>query len=103
MKSWENVGSSRSWRIIVSFSILMMTHSAIAPADAKCKRLTGQTSFAKKLTGPQDCDDSFFALFRYNGDLDLALLNVKDRVGSVPLSEDRLRLLVSNDGFPGPD
>jgi hypothetical protein len=65
--------------------------------------LTGQTSFAKKLIGLQDRDDSFLALFRYNGNLDFALFNVKDRIGSVPLLEDRLRLSVSDDGFPTSD
>ena len=45
----------------------------------------------------------FLAFLRYNGDLDLALLNVEDRIGGLPLAEDRLLALVFCVGFSGPN
>jgi hypothetical protein len=39
-----------------------------------------QTSFAKKLTWLQDCDHRFLAMLGNDGELDLALLDVKNRV-----------------------
>ena len=67
------------------------------------RRLPGQASLAEKLPGLLDRDDSLFALLRYNGDLDLALLNVKDRIGGVPLPEDGFLPLVLHNGSPGPN
>jgi hypothetical protein len=51
-----------------------------------------ETAFAKKVTGSQDSDDRFLALLGNDGKLDLALLDVKDRVAGVPLWEDDLIL-----------
>ena len=39
-----------------------------------------QTSFAKKMTGSQDCNDRFLALLGNDRELDFAFLDVKDRV-----------------------
>jgi len=39
-----------------------------------------QTSFAKKVTGSQNGDDCFLAVLRNDDELDVALLDVKDRV-----------------------
>ena len=44
-----------------------------------------QTSFAKKMTGSQDCNDRFLALLGNDSELDLALLDVKNRVRSLSL------------------
>jgi hypothetical protein len=44
-----------------------------------------QTSFAKKMTGPQDCNHRFLALLGNDGELDFALLNVKDRARNLTL------------------
>ena len=44
-----------------------------------------QTSFAKKVAGSQDCDDRFLALLGNDSELDLALLNVKNRVRDLSL------------------
>jgi hypothetical protein len=43
-----------------------------------------QTSFAKKVTGPQDCNDRFLALLGNDGELDLALLDVKTASATCP-------------------
>jgi hypothetical protein len=39
-----------------------------------------QTSFAKKVTRSEDCNDRFLALLGNDGEFDLALLDVKNRV-----------------------
>ncbi len=44
-----------------------------------------QTSFAKKMTGSYDGDHRLLALLGNDGQLDLALLNVKDRVRDLSL------------------
>jgi hypothetical protein len=52
--------------------------------------LTNQASLPEKFTSTQHCNDTFLALLGYDCDLDLALLDEEDRVGRVPLQEDRL-------------
>ena len=49
-----------------------------------------QTSFAKKMTGSYDCNHRLLALLGNDGQLDVASLNVKDRVRRVSLGEDNL-------------
>src|ERR1700692_2737234 len=39
-----------------------------------------QTSFTEKVAGSQDCNDRFLALLGNDGEFDLALLDVKNRV-----------------------
>src|SRR5437773_11460724 len=51
-----------------------------------------QTSFAKKVTGPQHCNDRFLALLGNDGELDLALLDVKNRVRDLSLRKNNLIL-----------
>src|ERR1700724_1444887 len=51
-----------------------------------------QTSFAKKLTWFQDCDHRFLALLGNDGELDLALLDVENRVRDLSLSKNDLIL-----------
>jgi hypothetical protein len=49
-----------------------------------------QTSFAKKVTWFQDCNDRFLALLGNDSELDLALLDVKNRVRNISLRENNL-------------
>src|SRR5260370_25427271 len=51
-----------------------------------------QTSFAKKVTWSQDCNHRFLALLGNDGKLDLALLDVKNRVRDLSLRENNLIL-----------
>src|SRR5712692_8849986 len=53
-----------------------------------------QASFAKKMTGSQDCDDRFLALLGNDRELDLALLDVKNRVRDLSLRKNNMILSV---------
>src|ERR1700694_4277821 len=53
-----------------------------------------QTSFAKKMTWSQDCNHRFLALLGNDSELDLALLDVKNRVRNIALRENNLILPV---------
>ena len=44
-------------------------------------------AFAKELAAPQDCYHSLLIMLGRDGEFDLALLNVIDRVGNVALHE----------------
>jgi hypothetical protein len=52
---------------------------------ADAQRMAIQTSFAKKVTWSQDCNHRFLALLGNDGEFDLALLDVKDRVRDLSL------------------
>jgi hypothetical protein len=54
--------------------------------------VTIQTSFAEKVTGFQDCDHCFFALLGNDGEFDLALLDIKNRVRDLSLRKNDLIL-----------
>ena len=56
------------------------------------QRMTIETPFANKVTGPEDTDDCFFAPLRNDGELDFALLDVKHRVCNGALGENNLIL-----------
>jgi hypothetical protein len=43
-----------------------------------------QTSFAKKVTRSEDCNDRFLALLGNDGEFDLALLDVKTASATCP-------------------
>jgi hypothetical protein len=60
-----------------------------------------QTSFAKKVAASHDGNHRFLALLGNDGELDLALLYVKDRVRDLSLRENNLILPVITD-FPCP-
>ena len=62
--------------------------------------MTIHAAFAKELAGSENSDYRLFALFRYDNNLDLAFLNVKDRVCRVSLGEDDLIFMKFKDGFP---
>jgi hypothetical protein len=53
-----------------------------------------QTSFAKKMTGSHDGNHRLLALLGKDGELDPALLDVKDRVRNFSLGENNLILPV---------
>jgi hypothetical protein len=56
-----------------------------------CDFRNGQ-SFANKFVWPQQCDDGFFALLGHDGDFDLALLDIENRIRVVALSKNDLFL-----------
>src|ERR1700730_12473928 len=64
------------------------------------QRVTVHASFAKELAGLQDCDDRFLALLRHDSKLDLAPLNVKNRVRDIALLEHMLVLVKFEHCFP---
>jgi hypothetical protein len=51
-------------------------------------QLSDQAAFASKLIWPQDCDDSFLALLGNDGDFNLALFDVENRIRIVALSKN---------------
>jgi hypothetical protein len=51
-----------------------------------------QAPFGKKVAGSQNSDDCFLALLGNDRELDLAVLNVKNRVGDLSLLENNLIL-----------
>src|SRR6266849_8236795 len=51
-----------------------------------------EASFAKKVTRSEDCNDRFLALLGNDGELDLALLDVKNRVRYLSLRKNNLIL-----------
>src|SRR5271165_2735843 len=53
-----------------------------------------QTSFAKKVAGPQNGDDGFLSLLGNHRELELAFLNIENRVRDVALRENNLILLI---------
>jgi len=56
--------------------------------------LSGQTSLTEEFVRTKDCNDSFLALLRNDGELHLAILEVEDRIGGISLGEDDLRVRV---------
>src|ERR1700722_6087867 len=53
-----------------------------------------QTSFAKKVAGSQNGDYGFLSLLGNHGELELAFLNIENRVRGVALRENDLILLI---------
>jgi hypothetical protein len=62
------------------------------PRGCDAQGMAIQTSFTKKMTGSHDCNHRLLALLGNDGELDLALLNVKDRVRNFSLGENSLIL-----------
>src|SRR6476659_1745540 len=62
------------------------------PRCCDAQRMAIQTSFAKKVTWSQDCNHRFLALLGNDGELDLALLDVKNRVRDLSLRKNDLIL-----------
>src|SRR5207237_5738114 len=58
-----------------------------------------QTSFAKKVTWSQDCNHRFLALLGNDGEFDLALLDVENRVRDLSLRKDNLILPIFGNRF----
>src|SRR5580692_2851662 len=65
--------------------------------------LPGKTSLAEEFVSAQNCDDGFLALLGNDGDLGLALLDIEDRIASVPLGKDDLALAVLGMASPAPN
>ena len=59
--------------------------------------LAREATLAEKVGRSQDSDDRFFAVLGNDGELDFALLNVKERIGGIALGENRLILTVGGD------
>ena len=53
-------------------------------------RLSGQAPLTEEIAGSQHCDDGFFPLLGNNGNLHIALLDIENSIGRVPLNKDRL-------------
>src|SRR6202162_1761934 len=53
-----------------------------------------QTSFTEKMPGSQDCNHRFLALLGNDRELDLALLDVKNRVRDLSLRKNNLILSI---------
>ena len=85
MNSSENFGSSCMVAIMAALVMRVTRHSSIAVARCDTQRMAVETSFAKKVSRPKDANDRLLALLRNDGELDLALLDVEDRVPSVTL------------------
>ena len=62
--------------------------------------MTVQTCFAKKVVGFQNTYDCFLAPLGNDGELDLALLDVKNGVRLATLRKNNLVLLILGYGFP---
>src|SRR5580658_6389768 len=61
------------------------------------QRMAIETSFAEKMARPQDAHDRFLASLGNDGELDLAFLDVKDRVRDVALRKNNLtRPIIGN-------
>src|SRR6266478_6542737 len=78
--------------IMVAFSKRVITHSSTALVVADAQRMAIQTSFAEKVTWSQDCNHRFLALLGNDGELDLALLDVKNLVRDLSLRKNNLIL-----------
>ena len=74
---------------------LVDRHSCCDP-----QRVAIETSFAKKMGGCQNAYDCFLAFFRNDGELNLARLDVKNRVCRITLRKYNLVLVKFSYGFP---
>ena len=64
----------------------------------QAQRLPDQASLSEKVPRSEKGDDGFFALLGRHEDLDLAVPDVKDRIGGSPLFEDNLVLSIRRNG-----
>ena len=64
------------------------------PRRRDAQRMAIETSFAKKVTGFQDCNHRFLALLGNDSELDLALLDVENCVRDLPLRKNDLILSI---------
>jgi hypothetical protein len=77
-------------------------NQALIDRRSRCdaQRMTVQTSFAKKVVRFQNTYDCFLATLGNDGELDLAPLDVKNRVRLATLRKNNLVLLILGYGFP---
>src|ERR1700694_4101093 len=59
-----------------------------------------QTPFAEKMPGSEDCNDRFLALLGNDSELDLALLDIKNRVRDLSLRKNNLIVPIIRYCFP---
>src|SRR5208282_5925781 len=64
------------------------------------QRLSGQAPFPKEIAGSQKCDHRFLPLLGDDGLLDLAALNVENRIRGFALREDNLILPIIGNSSP---
>lgn len=70
------------------------------PDRCNATGLTDQATFTQEIPVLVDCDHGFLATLGHNGDLALAVPDVKDRIGRIALSEDDLILSISRYRLP---
>src|SRR5580693_5653728 len=77
-------------------------NQALIDRRSRCdtQRMAIQTTFAKKVVRFQNTYDCFLAPLGNDGELDLALLDVKNRVRLATLRKNNLVLLILGYGFP---
>src|SRR5580692_2581412 len=61
-------------------------------------QLGRQAAFTEEVACAEYCDDGLFAGLRHDGNLDLAFLDMKDRVGRIALRENDFTLLEIREG-----
>src|SRR2546430_8772287 len=94
MNSSENSGSLWMVAIMVAFSKRVITHSSTALVVAMRSGWPFRHPSPKKVTWSEDCNDRFLALLGNDGEFDLALLDVKNRVRNLSLRENNLILSI---------
>src|ERR1700693_492815 len=77
-------------------------NKALIDRRSRCdtQRMAIQTSFAKKVSRFQNTHNCFLAPLGNHGELDLALLNVKNRVRLATLRKNNLVLVILGYSFP---
>jgi len=55
--------------------------------------MTIETTFAEKVTRPEEADDCLFASLRNDGELNFSFLDIENRIRNITLQEDNLVLL----------
>jgi hypothetical protein len=78
-------------------AICTITHSVIAETVA---RRSGKAPFPEEIAGSQKCDHGFLPLLGDDGLLDLAALNVENRIRGFALRVDNLILPIIGNGSP---
>ena len=76
----------------------MIVQSVIAMAVARRSGCPIQASLSEKDPRSENGDDGFFSLLGRHQDLDLAVPDIKHRIGGLPLFEDNLVLSKRRNG-----
>ena len=100
MNNSENSGSLWSVAIMEALAMRVIRHSSIAMGCCNAQPMAIQTSFGKKVTGPQNGDHGFLALFGNHGELQSAFLDGENGSPDVALRENNLILSIIVNGSP---